>query len=97
MPAPHTAPPDRPQGVRTVTPPSLLGSPCPVCKERLLRGRQTVCSDRCRAKRWRKTHAARDPEIRAALEVIAQLVQHLLGRFGKKGASCSDKSSHGLG
>jgi hypothetical protein len=68
-----------------------------VCKESLLRGRQTVCSGRCRANRWRKTHATRDPEIRAALEVIAQLVQHLLGRFEKEGASCSDTSSHGLG
>jgi PEP-CTERM motif len=38
-------------------PPSLLGSRCPVCKERRLRGRQTVCSGRCRAKRWRETHA----------------------------------------
>jgi len=52
-----------------------------VCQEKVLRGRQTVCSGRCRAKRWRETHATRDPEIRAALEAIAQLVQVTLGRL----------------
>jgi len=40
-----------------------------------------VCSGRCRAKRWRAAPATRDPEIRAALEAIAQLVQHTLGRL----------------
>jgi hypothetical protein len=40
-----------------------------------------VCSGRCRARRWRETRAARDPEIRAALEAIAQLVQGMLGRL----------------
>jgi hypothetical protein len=42
------------EGVRTATPPSLVGSPCPVCKERPLKGRQTVCSGSCRAERWRE-------------------------------------------
>jgi hypothetical protein len=77
----------------TVTPPSLVGSRCPVCKERLLRGRQTVCSGRCRAKRWRETKATRDPEIRAALEAIAQLVQVTLGRLENGGPPCSDTGS----
>lgn len=81
MPAPTTVPPDRPEGVRTAPPPSLVGSRCPVCQKKVLRGRQTVCSGRCRAKRWRETHATRDPEIRAALETIAQLVQSTLGRL----------------
>jgi hypothetical protein len=58
-------------------PPSLVRSRCPVCKERLLRGRQTVCSGRCRAKRWRDPRAARDPDIPAAFEEIARLVQHV--------------------
>lgn len=64
--------------------PSLLGSRCPVYNERLIRGRQTVCSGRCRAKRWRQTHATRHPEIRGALEAIAQLVQHTLGRLARE-------------
>lgn len=34
------------QGVRTEDPPFLVGSRCPVCHERPLRGRQTVCSGR---------------------------------------------------
>lgn len=73
------SPPDRPGSVRTASPPSLVGSRCPVCLERPLRGRQTVCSGRCRAKRWRETKTARDPDIRAVLEAIAQLAQSMLG------------------
>ena len=33
MPAPTTVPPDRPEGVRTAPPPSLVGSRCLVCQE----------------------------------------------------------------
>jgi hypothetical protein len=84
---PTTGPPDRLEGVRTVTPPSLVGLPCPVCQKRLLRGRQTVCSGRCRAKRWRDSRVTRDPEIRAALEAIARLVQGTLGRLEKGGSA----------
>ena len=99
MPAPTTVPPDRPEGVRTAPPPSLVGSRCLVCQETVLRGRQTVCSGRCRAKRWRETQASRDPEIRAALEAIAQLVQVTLGRLEKGGPPCahSGRSSRGQG
>jgi hypothetical protein len=93
MQTPSTGPPDRPHSVRTVTPPSLVGSRCPVCKERLLRGRQTVCSGRCRAKRWRAAQAPRDPEIRATLEAIAQPVQGMLGRLEKGGLPCARTSS----
>ena len=89
MPEPATAPQPGLEGVRTVTPPSLVGSRCPVCQETVLRGRQTVCSGRCRAKRWRETHAIQDPEIRAALEAIAQLVQHTLGRLETRGLPCA--------
>jgi hypothetical protein len=81
----------------TVTLPSLVGSRCPVGKERRLRGRQTVCSGRRRAKRWRGAHATRDLEIRAALEAIAQLAQVTLGRLEKGGPSCSDTVRTGLG
>jgi len=84
LPAPIPAPPGHVASVRTETPPFLVGSPCPVCKERLLRGRQTVCCGRCRAKRWRETRTARDPEIRAALEAIAGLVQVTFGRLVKE-------------
>jgi hypothetical protein len=47
----------------------------------MLRGRQTVCSGSCREKGWRETRATRDPEIRAALEPIGQLVQVTLERL----------------
>jgi hypothetical protein len=36
-------------------PAPLLRSRGPVCKERLLLGRQTVCSGCCRAKRWQES------------------------------------------
>ena len=78
MPDPTTAPPAYPEGVRTVTSPSLVGSPCPVCHERSIRGRQTVCSGRCRARRWRLGKAAltggRDQEIRELLESALRLL-----------------------
>jgi predicted nucleic acid-binding Zn ribbon protein len=90
VPDPATAPPARLEGVRTAPPPSLVGSRCPVCQENVLQGRQTVCSGRCRAKRWRDSRVARDPEIRAALETIARLVQVMLGRLEKGGPSCLD-------
>jgi hypothetical protein len=35
MPAPFTSPPARPHSVRTAPPPSLLGSPCPVCASKV--------------------------------------------------------------
>jgi hypothetical protein len=57
--------------VRTETPAHLVGSRCPVCRERWLLGRQTVCSAKCRAKRWRQTkhqiRRTRDAEIRVLL------------------------------
>ena len=86
---PPTGSRNRPQSVRTEPPPSLVGSRCPVCQEKVLRGRQTVCSGRCRAKRWRQTHATRDPGIRAALEAIAQPVQVTLGRLEQRGLPCA--------
>jgi hypothetical protein len=78
MPESPTGPRDHLEGVRT----HLVGSRCPVCQEALLRGRQTVCSGRCWAKRWPDARTTtRDSEIRAALETIAALVQVTLGRL----------------
>ena len=61
---------DRPEGVRTRR---EVSSPCPMCQGPL-KGRQTVCSPRCRAKRWRNDsrrraqgREMRDEEIRALL------------------------------
>jgi predicted nucleic acid-binding Zn ribbon protein len=74
VPEPTAAPETGPGGVRTATPPSLVGSRCPVCQERPLTKGQTVCSGRCRARRWRGRQAervqaatARDREIRELL------------------------------
>lgn len=45
---------------------------CPVCRECPLRGAQTVCSPKCRAKRHRErrdeARRLRDEEIRGLLE-----------------------------
>jgi hypothetical protein len=59
MPAPTTAPEPSSEGVRTAPPPSLVGSRCPVCQEKVLQGRQTVCSGRCRANRSRDSRIGR--------------------------------------
>jgi hypothetical protein len=56
-----------------------------------------VCSGRCRAKRWRAARATRDPEIRVALEAIAQLVQGTLGRLEKGGLPCARTSGSASG
>ncbi len=58
-----------PEGVRTL----LVDSQrCPVCRRVALRGRQTVCSARCRRERSRRREAealrARAQEIRSLLE-----------------------------
>jgi len=66
--------PDRLGSVRT----PLVGSSCPVSKEQLLRGRQTVCSGRCRARRWRQAHVARDPEILVALQTIVAVARGIM-------------------
>jgi hypothetical protein len=51
----------------------------PVCRETPLRGRQTVCSGKCRAARWRRqretTREARDREIRELLEAALQKLE----------------------
>jgi hypothetical protein len=82
MPDPTTGPGHRLEGVRTDTPPSLLGSRCPVCQEPLLRGRQTVCSGACRAKRWRQTHGPAG--LRDGLLLIRAQVDDLLARMERR-------------
>jgi hypothetical protein len=71
MPEARRTPGSRLGSVRTETPAPLVGSRCPVCRERWLRGRQTVCSAKCRAKRWRQAkhqiRRTRDAEIRVLL------------------------------
>ena len=53
-------------------------SSCPVCHVVPLRGRQTVCSPRCRVKRWRErqqlAQTAKEREIR---ELLAQVLRRL--------------------
>ena len=65
--------------VRTETPAPLVRSRCPVCRERWLAGRQTVCSARCRAKWWRRakqqTERSRDHEIRVLLETALKKLE----------------------
>ena len=90
MPEPTTAPEPALGSVRTDGPPSLVGSRCPVCQERPIRGRQTVCSGSCRAKRWRarkadqvRASASRDEEIRALLVIALKK----LGESGHESSS----------
>jgi len=74
-------PETRPAGVRTLPQAILVGSPCPICREHPLQGRQTVCSTRCRRIRSRQREAEgrryRDDELcvlalaaRQALEAL---------------------------
>src|SRR4029450_9241864 len=67
---PHHVAQDRPGGVRTPD-----GLSCPVCRETPLRRRQTVCSGKCRAARWRRqqetTREAHDREIRELLKAAS--------------------------
>jgi predicted nucleic acid-binding Zn ribbon protein len=67
MPDPDRAPEVSPEGVRTL----LVGSLCPICGRAKLRGRQTVCSARCRRVRSRQRdegrRQARNREIQALL------------------------------
>jgi len=66
-----------PESVRT----PVVGSPrrCPVCQAVDLRGRQTVCSARCRRARTRQRETAarqaRDQEIRVLLETALRKLQ----------------------
>ena len=81
MPEPTTAPEPALGSVRTDGPPSLVGSRCPVCQERPIRGRQTVCSGRCRARRWRQ---GRDRGLREALRLLRAKVDDLLARLDRR-------------
>jgi hypothetical protein len=73
-----TEPPLRQGSVRTL---GVVAS-CPVCRDRPLEGRQTVCSPACRAKRWRQSQAtrARDDGLRVAVETVIRLLQEALTR-----------------
>lgn len=89
----RSLPPDGPSPERS----ALVGSPQPVCVvcggPREPRKRE-ACSDKCRAALSRRRRAqiqtTRDQETRAALEVIAGLVQGTLGRLEKGERSCPD-------
>jgi hypothetical protein len=77
--------------VRTEPPARLVGSLCPVCLQRELRGRQTVCSAGCRAKRWRQAagraveaRRARDAETLAVVDGIARLCGLLKTRLERQ-------------
>ena len=71
-------PETRPEGVRTLPHAILIGSPCPVCREHPLQGRQTVCSARCRARRHRQRRAE---SRRAQIHDVRSLLQAALTRL----------------
>ncbi|PYP38232.1 MAG: hypothetical protein DMD46_02635 [Gemmatimonadetes bacterium] len=52
---------------------------CPICRERPLRGAQTACSPRCRARRHRQrqdeARRARDAEVRALLLTAQESIE----------------------
>ena len=74
MPEVHRGAAEPPGSVRT---PALLS--CPICRTTPLRGRQTVCSPRCRAKRHRQrrdeARHARDAEIRELEAALRRLTE----------------------
>jgi hypothetical protein len=59
----------------------LVGSRCPVCGRVELRGRQTVCSARCRRARSRQrqdeARRARNAEIRELLEAALKKLEDM--------------------
>jgi hypothetical protein len=67
MQTPSTGSPGRSGRICTPEP----GRLCPVCRKVRLRGRQSVCSGRCRVDRWRnrqaETRDRRDREVRGLL------------------------------
>jgi hypothetical protein len=76
MPEAQQAPEPGRGSVRTEPPARLVGSRCPVCLQLARRGRQTVCSAGCRAKRWRlavsragQARRARDAEVLAVVGI----------------------------
>jgi len=68
-----TSPQSRSSSVRTPD-----GLSCPVCRTKVLRGRQTVCSPRCRAKRHRQRREEegrkRDVQMAEYLQAALRLV-----------------------
>jgi len=62
-----------PQRIRTGDP---LLSPCPGCGGPL-EACKTVCSPRCRARRWRATQKRRNRELREHAEAILRLLDTL--------------------
>src|SRR4029434_394365 len=66
---------------------------CPVCERTRLRPRQTVCSGKCRAARWRRqqetTRAARDREIRELFEAALKTLEVPCGCSGAQSLSFS--------
>jgi hypothetical protein len=78
-------PETRPAGVRTQPQAILIGSPCPVCREHPLRGRQTACSAACRRERSRQREAERrlhrDDELRVLALAARQAIEALERRL----------------
>jgi predicted nucleic acid-binding Zn ribbon protein len=70
-----------PESVRTL----LVGSRCPVCGRVQLRGRQTVCSARCRRIRTRQRdkerRQARNREIRELLLIAQKTIEAALTKL----------------
>jgi len=71
---PHHVAQEPLEGVRTPE-----GLSCPVCERTPLRPRQTMCSGKCRAARWRRqreaTREARDRKIRELLEAALKKLE----------------------
>ena len=70
---PHHVAQERSGSVRTLEPLS-----CPVCRVVPLRGRQTVCSPRCRAKRHRQR---REDGRQAQIRDVKSLLQAALTKL----------------
>ena len=70
--------PSPPVPGRLETVQTLLGGSakvCPVCRERPIEGRQTACSARCRAVRWRQGRADLSRRREAALTARVEALE----------------------
>jgi len=54
---------------------------CPICQHTPLKPRQTACSGKCRAARWRQRRQQRDDEVRALVQAGRQVLDALERRL----------------
>jgi predicted nucleic acid-binding Zn ribbon protein len=96
MVTPVGAPIPTQKSVRTLLARPPAGSPCPVCGQAALQGRQTVCSAACRRRRSRQREAERqrqrDDALRGLALAVHQAIEALERRLADPAARLADRA-----